>query len=73
MKKDDLWTALVDKHPLFAQPDKHITLTGRGLRRLVDMAWEEGFLYGQKTNPIPRESQDSFNFMDQILSPRRKG
>lgn len=63
MTADELWESLAAFTPAFARPDEaHVTLTVRGLRRLVDVAHAEGArdaAYGEPAE-IPDEIRALF-------------
>lgn len=47
MDKDKLWSVLAKSNVKFnGAPENHITLTVKGLRKLFDIAFEEGFREG---------------------------
>ena len=54
MRKDTLWKAIIDKNPRFLAGN--ITLTSNGLKKLFDLAFDEGHKQGaedaEQSNPL---------------------
>lgn len=48
MKKDELWEQLLKRYPDFKDEEHIVKQTARGLRRLVETAWDEGHAEGVK-------------------------
>lgn len=49
MKKEELWKILSDKNTAFSgSGEEHITQTKRGLKKLFDLAFEQGHEEGVK-------------------------
>ncbi len=46
MTKDEIWNALLERHPDFKDEEFVVKLRARGLRRLIDQAWDEGHSKG---------------------------
>ena len=46
MNKDELWKALLERYPEFADEEYIVKQRSRGLRRLLDQAWDEGHAKG---------------------------
>jgi hypothetical protein len=42
MTKDELWQIFIEAYPTAADPEFVVKLRARGLRRLLDQAWDEG-------------------------------
>jgi hypothetical protein len=46
MTKRELWDTYVDLYPQFQGEENIVKLRSRGLRRLMDQAWDEGYERG---------------------------
>ncbi len=46
MTKDELWKALLERYPDFKDEEHIVKQRSRGLRRLMDQAWDEGHAKG---------------------------
>jgi hypothetical protein len=42
MNKTELWNALIERYPEFADEEYIVKQRARGLHRLLDQAWDEG-------------------------------
>jgi hypothetical protein len=42
MNKKELWNLVVKRYPDFADDEHVLKQTARGLRRLINQAWDEG-------------------------------
>jgi len=47
MNKQELWDAFLAQHPQFKDEESIVKLKSRGLKRLTDQAWDEGFERGK--------------------------
>jgi len=43
MNKQEFWDAIIEKYPSFADDENVCKLKARGLRRLIEQAWQEGY------------------------------
>jgi hypothetical protein len=46
MTKDELWAALVERYPEFKDEEYIVKQRARGLKRILDQAWDEGHAKG---------------------------
>jgi hypothetical protein len=57
MNKNKLWETLCDRYPSFKDEEYIVKQTSRGLKRLVEVAWDmgfdAGFANGQAAKPSP--------------------
>jgi len=69
MTKNELWETYVDLYPQFQDEENIVKLRSRGLRRLMDQAWDEGYDRGleeslrrqaQKRNQFPSNPFSTF-------------
>ena len=49
-----MWKQLVERHPSFADETNLVSLRARGLRALIEQAWDEGY------DTALRRSADTF-------------
>jgi len=42
MNKEELWDAFLKRYPQFKEDETLVKMKPRGLRRLIDQAWDEG-------------------------------
>lgn len=56
-----MWNQLTEKHPSFQDPDNVVKLTSRGLKALIDQAYEEGYDNGSKEDYTP--NKDGFDIL----------
>ena len=54
MTAEQMWNQLVERHPSFAEEENLASLRVRGLRNLLEQAWEEGY------DTALRKSADTF-------------
>jgi len=47
MNKQELWDAFLAQHPQFKDEESIVKLKSRGLKRLTDQSWDEGFERGK--------------------------
>jgi hypothetical protein len=52
MTKKELWDTYVDLYPQFKDEDNIVKLRSRGLRRLMDHAWDEAYARGREDSRI---------------------
>ena len=59
MNKQELWDAFLDRYPQAKDEEYVIKLKSRGLRRLLEQAWDEGYVkykvkpsYSTTSNPF---------------------
>ena len=73
MTKDELWNVLLERYPDFKDEEFVVKLRARGLRNLINQAWDEGFLRGvengkalesMRRNIQPKPEPTSDPFMD---------
>lgn len=43
MTAKDIWKELTERHPKWADPDHICKLTARGMKALIDQAFDEGY------------------------------
>jgi hypothetical protein len=53
MTCEELWRAYVRTNPEFANPESHIHLTGRGLRKFFDETWRHAVSHGARIQREP--------------------
>jgi len=58
MTKQALWEAFIERYPQFKDGDSVVKLKSRGLRRMIDQAWDEGHAKGVR-NGRPLEKTDN--------------
>lgn len=46
MTKEELWSAFLQRYPQFQDEESIVKQTARGLRRIIDQAWDEGHAKG---------------------------
>lgn len=49
MTKEQLWAGLCERHPEFKDDEHVLKQRARGLRRIIDQAWDEGHAKGLET------------------------
>jgi len=47
MTKSEIWQAFLDQYPQFEGDESIVKLKARGLKRLIDQAWDEGQAEGR--------------------------
>jgi len=52
MTKQQLWDAFLTQHPQFKEEESIVKLKSRGLKRLTDQAWDEGFERGKEVAKV---------------------
>jgi hypothetical protein len=52
VNKDDLWKFYVAKNPKFEPPEKTVTLTTTGLKKLFDQTYDAGYTEGKKSKSL---------------------
>ena len=57
MNKQELWEAFVERYPQSKDDEYVIKMKSRGLRRLLNQAWDEGFAK-YKVKPIHSTTSD---------------
>ena len=69
MTKQDLWDAFLAQHPQFKDEESIVKLKSRGLKRLTDQAWDEGYERGKSVSKalydlanLGKKNQDPFDF-----------
>lgn len=55
MTADQLWKQFVEKYPKWADGDHHVTLTARGLRKMVETAFDQGVIHHDQVQARVRE------------------
>lgn len=55
MKKEELWSKVVERYPEFADDEHVLKQTSRGLRNLIFQAWEKGHEHGFKNGKAVAE------------------
>jgi hypothetical protein len=68
MTKEELWNAFLDRYPQFKDDESIVKQTSRGLRRMIDQAWDEGHAKGvangralEARESAARASKDPFS------------
>jgi len=61
MNKTEMWNAVVEQHPEFADGAFVLKQRARGLRRLIEQAWDEGYKAAPTPCPKPAPMDDIFN------------
>lgn len=52
MTKLELWNALIERYPEFVDEEYIVKQRARGLRRLLDQAWDEGAASVKQAAPV---------------------
>ena len=59
MNNLEMWKQLEDKYPSFSKPENNVTLKARGLKALIDQAYEEGRSSGKRDEQANQRVKDS--------------
>ena len=67
MTKQELWEAFLAEHPQFTDEESVVKLKSRGLKRLTDQAWDEGFEQGKAVSKALHDIVKSSNVFKGIF------
>ena len=65
MKKDDLWTALTDKHPVLLSGNP--AMTAKGIKQFFDWAYGRGHKHGVEAARSAERARQSAKSIEDIL------
>jgi hypothetical protein len=71
MTREELWQQIIDQNPSFAGEENKITLTGKGLRKLFDLAYnqayEQGKSVGSASEQLKRRTGDLMSMFNDAM------
>jgi hypothetical protein len=73
MNREEIWTQLTERYPKWADPDHICKLTARGMKALLDQAFNEGYAAGAHNTKVLRDMADKYgpkNPFDQIFGTK---
>jgi hypothetical protein len=58
MNREEIWTQLTERHHKWADPDHICKLTARGMKALLDQAFNEGYAVGAHNTKVIQGLRD---------------